>query len=42
VNAAAQLLSAVLAADDGNHAAHPAPVQTVELATLTPLTAWRA
>jgi hypothetical protein len=40
MNAAAQLLSAVLAgAETESTAAHPVPVQTVELATLTPLTA---
>jgi hypothetical protein len=40
MTAPALLLSAVLAgADDGSAAAHPTPVQTIDLATLTPWTA---
>jgi hypothetical protein len=38
MTAAALLLSALLAADSGT-TSHPAPVQTIDMATLTPLTA---
>jgi len=36
---AALLLCVLLAADGGSAAAHPAPVQTTDMTTLTPLTA---